>query len=137
MQEKIGLIIFIVILLIMSIATYFFSKKILEITNEYSDEYSFNSNATVELVTNISNYAAIVFQLFIIDRITLLRKEKQTITEDIMDEIIADNMFKAYNMIPVGLKNKFIKSFAALDDPQAFLLEILAQDLRIKVGGIK
>lgn len=137
MNENLGLLIFSIICMTMFLTIVYFSKKVLLNMISFSNEINAEKENAVKLINEVTDYSSVIFQLFIVYKITILRKEKQTITEDIIDEIIEENTLSAYNLIPNALKTKFKNHFSSLDDIESFLIEILSQDLRLKIGGIK
>ena len=137
MNENLGLLFFSLICMTMFLTIVYFSKKVLSNTVSFANEINAEKENAVKLINEVTDYSSVIFQLFVVDKITILRKEKQTITEDIIDEIIEENTLSAYNLIPNALKTKFENHFSSLDDIESFLIEILSQDLRLKIGGIK
>lgn len=137
MNENLGLLIFSIICMTMFLTIVYFSKKVLLNMISFSNEINAEKENVIKLINEVTDYSSVIFQLFIVYKITILRKEKQTITEDIIDEIIEENTLSAYNLIPNALKTKFKNHFSSLDDIESFLIEILSQDLRLKIGGIK
>lgn len=137
MNENLGLLIFSIICMTMFLTIVYFSKKVLLNMISFSNEINAEKENAIKLINEVTDYSSVIFQLFIVYKITILRKEKQTITEDIIDEIIEENTLSAYNLIPNALKTKFKNHFSSLDDIESFLIEILSQDLRLKIGGIK
>ena len=137
MNENLGLLIFSLISMTMFLTIVYFSKKVLLNMISFSNEINAEKENAIKLINEVTDYSSVIFQLFIVYKITILRKEKQTITEDIIDEIIEENTLSAYNLIPNALKTKFKNHFSSLDDIESFLIEILSQDLRLKIGGIK
>ena len=137
MTENLGLLIFSIICMTMFLTIVYFSKKVLLNMISFSNEINAEKENAIKLINEVTDYSSVIFQLFIVYKITILRKEKQTITEDIIDEIIEENTLSAYNLIPNALKTKFKNHFSSLDDIESFLIEILSQDLRLKIGGIK
>ena len=137
MNENLGLLIFSLISMTMFLTIVYFSKKVLLNMISFSNEINAEKENAIKLINEVTDYSSVIFQLFIVYKITILRKEKQTITEDIIDKIIEENTLSAYNLIPNALKTKFENHFSSLDDIESFLIEILSQDLRLKIGGIK
>lgn len=137
MNENLGLLFFSLICMTMFLTIVYFSKKVLLNTVSFANEINAEKENAVKLINEVTDYSSVIFQLFVVDKIIILRKEKQTITEDIIDEIIEENTLSAYNLIPNALKIKFENHFSSLDDIESFLIEILSQDLRLKIGGIK
>jgi hypothetical protein len=130
-----GLEIFTFIFLLMNASLLYFSFKSKKYTDKYCNDLQ--DKDPIELQAIINTYVEFAFNNIIIDKFTIRRRRDEPINEDFVDDIIINESMRIASIIPNKFKEEFLNTFKGLEEPEMFMMELIMQNLRSRIGGLK